>query len=920
MHHVSVSQHPFVTTIWLFIVFCWFHQPVCFGQGRTDNPQVETQVPTGTGGEFSTFENVSLNNQGKVVFSSDLQNVPAGQGTNGIYSLQTGAIEELVRSLQELPDGSGETFSGEFFSNFGCSKSGGVSFADSVLNGEAGIFRAGMDGVQIIARVGQTTPVGGELSNLLVDEQRTSINSAGQVAFNAISSTSLSNPFPAPDVFLFDSTGLLQLSADGELEFPFPQFSFVTCGSRNIMINELGQVAFIHCRSIDEPSNFEDHEFLILGSAVVENTFFSFAGIDELLESDVNQAGQIVFTATDAGEAQLAIGEGVIVSVPQTIVTSSTASPDGEGLFDVLRCPRINNSGDVAFQADMSNGIPGIYRTYAGQLQVVVRSGDPKPGIGTFEVGLAKPILNDVGTIGFQDGNGGIYLADNQDTVKVVEVGEPLFDGGPIITGLNINSNPVQGTGLNDLGQVAYIATSGSSQFIVQFTPDLHFRIPGDGAWEDLSAWTLGIRPEIQHDVYLDPEFDSTITGPLQEVPVRSLEVGGGTGIATLAMAGGTITPQFPTSVLTNGVVTGNGYITGQITLAGEVILGNLVFDDLVNIGTISGTGRLRVLGSMINGTTLDFNEQTNITVAGQLNNFEGFGVMQFEAGVVRVDSLVNDAEIFATSGTNHIFGDVDNRDFGLIEVAVGGNLTISENLNQNGSLVLENDGTEFATAVVFGDFSGAGGVSGGGKLFVVGNLSPGNSPGRVTMDGSLFLGSGTETLVELGGTMPGEFDQLIITRDLDLAGSLSVQLIDGFQLQTGHEFLIADVGGNLHGQFAGLDEGDLVGNFGGIDLFISYAGGDGNDVVLTTIRPSGSVFPESFLVTRGVHVSGGIGELAESDNMDLSLRRLNSDIQSRTEFEVKAVSPDPTPSSLEVMLEGSRICSFNRKPDHRVV
>ncbi len=39
---------------------------------------------------------------------------------------------------------------------------------------------------------------------------------------------------------------------------------------------------------------------------------------------------------------------------------------------------------------------------------------------------------------------------------------------------------------------------------------------------------------------------------------------------------------------------------------------------------------------------------------------------------------------------------------------------------------------------------------------------------------------------------------------------------------------------------------------------------------------------------------------------MDLSLRRLNSDIQSRTEFEVKAVSPDPTPSSLEVMLEGS--------------
>lgn len=63
---------------------------------------------------------------------------------------------------------------------------------------------------------------------------------------------------------------------------------------------------------------------------------------------------------------------------------------------------------------------------------------------------------------------------------------------------------------------------------------------------------------------------------------------------------------------------------------------------------------------------------------------------------------------------------------------------------------------------------------------------------------------------------------------------------------------------------------------------------------------------PDSFTVTRGEYVSDGIPDLAESDNLDLSLRRLNSDIQSRTEFEVKAVSPTSNPASLEVTLEGA--------------
>jgi hypothetical protein len=39
-----------------------------------------------------------------------------------------------------------------------------------------------------------------------------------------------------------------------------------------------------------------------------------------------------------------------------------------------------------------------------------------------------------------------------------------------------------------------------------------------------------------------------------------------------------------------------------------------------------------------------------------------------------------------------------------------------------------------------------------------------------------------------------------------------------------------------LTGQYDGLAEGALVGNFGGEDLFITYTAGSGNDVALYTI------------------------------------------------------------------------------------
>jgi hypothetical protein len=79
-----------------------------------------------------------------------------------------------------------------------------------------------------------------------------------------------------------------------------------------------------------------------------------------------------------------------------------------------------------------------------------------------------------------------------------------------------------------------------------------------------------------------------------------------------------------------------------------------------------------------------------------------------------------------------------------------------------------------------------------------------------------------------------------LTTDDATLGGALDLDLFYGFTPSIGQTFQIINVGstggtsGVRTGQFDGLGEGAFVKGFGAIGLYISYAGGDGNDVVLT--------------------------------------------------------------------------------------
>ena len=121
-------------------------------------------------------------------------------------------------------------------------------------------------------------------------------------------------------------------------------------------------------------------------------------------------------------------------------------------------------------------------------------------------------------------------------------------------------------------------------------------------------------------------------------------------------------------------------------------------------------------------------------------------------------------------------------------------------------------------------------------------------------VEGNLTYGSGNVLSIELGGVLDGEFDRLDVGGDVTLDGMLAASLVLPFVPQMGDQFEILDVGGALTGQFIGLGEGTLIDLGIGAPLRLSYMGGDGNNVVLSTV-PTPSV---GGVIAAGLVLLGG--------------------------------------------------------------
>jgi autotransporter-associated beta strand protein len=274
-------------------------------------------------------------------------------------------------------------------------------------------------------------------------------------------------------------------------------------------------------------------------------------------------------------------------------------------------------------------------------------------------------------------------------------------------------------------------------------------------------------------------------------------------------------------------------YVGDQTTLANATVTtraGAEVYLD----GDASGGAAAFITeaGGLVDFSGSDGPGDDGINTAG---TFAGAGIYDIGANTIRLGG--NNANATLT-------GTIDG-DGTIIKVGTGRQVLAGDNTFAGGTFVnggtLRVDGSILNAAIVNsgGTLEGNGVVDGLVTINSGGRLGAGASAGELTTNG-VVLKAGAIFEAEIGGTAAGStYDQLAVSGGVTLGGAtLDASLIGGFQPSASgaQSFVIIDNDGAdaVSGTFAGLAEGAT---FTASNRFftISYKGGTGNDVVLTS-------------------------------------------------------------------------------------
>jgi autotransporter-associated beta strand protein len=190
---------------------------------------------------------------------------------------------------------------------------------------------------------------------------------------------------------------------------------------------------------------------------------------------------------------------------------------------------------------------------------------------------------------------------------------------------------------------------------------------------------------------------------------------------------------------------------------------------------------------------------QTNIVNALKFGNnaplaIETGGKLIVTSGVLNVQSGAS----VVSGGTVVTPGNFDK--LGTGELDVQSNMSVNGTALVNAGLLSVN-GQLAANEVVVDPLASLGGA---GLIItqnvvVLGNLSPGNSPGTLSIAGNLVLSDGSSTVIEIAS--PTNFDRIVVSGQATLGGTLEAQSYEGAKITPGtrYDFLQA---GSIVGEF----------------------------------------------------------------------------------------------------------------------
>jgi autotransporter-associated beta strand protein len=284
------------------------------------------------------------------------------------------------------------------------------------------------------------------------------------------------------------------------------------------------------------------------------------------------------------------------------------------------------------------------------------------------------------------------------------------------------------------------------------------------------------------------------------------------------------------------GETTVNEGILALISPVGHAVVGPLIIN---TGGTVTTDGAAA-------GT--QFGDQIPVTIAGGTLMLSGaptaIGSLAGESGTVSLRGSV--LTLGADNSSTTFGGGIDGAG-GIVKIGTGvltltGANTQATTTVTGGTLIVNGSLRDVGTVTVGVGATLSGGGSVGTLASTGGIISPG--PGSTVQHpiGTATLHAAAATLTdgmfvaEINGLDPGTgYDQLALTGNLVLGGAVALQATLGFEPHKGVTFTLINVaaGQTVTGTFMGLAEGATL-HVGDRQFTISYAGGDGNDVVVT--------------------------------------------------------------------------------------
>ena len=598
-------------------------------------------------------------------------------------------------------------------------------------------------------------------------------------------------------------------------------------------------------------SAFEDTTFTVPSSSLTINManghadVLDLTGLDAAWDADLIIVGEAddevtVSGTLDLGAGSLDVDAGMVTVDGAAVSTTGTGelAIDGDDIVTMVNASTLSSEdGDITVSANVGGTTVGTVDDQAVHVNGGSITTTGSGGIHLEGVAQASPtgntvegvrvsggaavdaagtgVVTIVGTAGSGAGsNHGVTVSGGTTAVTAA-------DGGITLQGRGGGSTGQLNTGVLLLGG-ATVSTTGTGPVLVD-------GVGGDGtnANRGVEIGTTGssIRT-VGGSITILAVGNAASTGVQNDgiAILDSSEVTSTTGrIEIQATAGSGTGTNRGIAVLTGGVVRSGGEVV-MTTSAGAATGNNNDGIRLASATVESSGGDVTLTGvaSQANGLNQGLRalSATQVTAAGTLQ-VTGTGATGQDGDDnigVRIDdtSLLTGLTDLVITGTGVNAADVVIDHGGqavgpTIQVVAGTNGLITEDGVGGGHLV--------------------------GDAAITGTLAPGASPGQVGVTGDLSLDASSTLAVEVDGLVAGtSYDQVVVTGDVDVTGAaLDVDLDGALDPAVGTTFTIIDNQGvsAVTGTFADLPEGQTF-IAGSEVLAVSYAGGDGNDVVLT--------------------------------------------------------------------------------------